>query len=294
VPRADIKRATPFSRPRDTRAALAFFVACALVAGLYFPESSVAGPAVGPDGMRSLGGPKDEREDPFVAEDLDYARSLVEELRQVARDENDPGLDAFSREVEELLAKAERGEISKEELLEQMAKAEQHYMEGTNEEDMEEAMSDLKETGAELKKSPLTREVGKALEDGDLAKAQQELEKLAQKLDNQELSDKQREEMARTLDKAAEKFEQKDQKRDEQTDKQMEEKREEMRQLKRQLDSSKNEAQKEQLKRRLDRKERDLKRLERDKERRAESQQRRTLKQIHRNMKKAAEDTADE
>ena len=41
--------------------------------------------------------------------------------------------------------------------------------------------------GKELAKDPLTQELGDALQKQDLEKAKQELEKLAEKLDNKEL-----------------------------------------------------------------------------------------------------------
>lgn len=291
VPRANIVAATPFHNPRDSRAAVLFGVVALLVAGLYWPQGSIAGTPNGRDIAPLIDEPeRPEKRDRFEEEDLDYTRDLLDDLRQMAKTEREPHLEEFVQDVENLLAKAELGELSKERLLEELTRAEQRYMEGAEENQVEESMSALKETGRELKKDALTREIGKALEKGDLEKAQKEMEKLADKLDKNELSEKDKEKAAKALEKAAEKFEKKEQQKDKKLDQQIAKKQEQMRKMQRKLDKEKNPQKKERLARQLDDKKRELKKLQRKKEQREQSEQRRTLKRLHRNMKQASQD----
>ncbi|WP_428268348.1 hypothetical protein [Haliangium sp.] len=289
APRADVKAATPFAAPRDGRAALAFVIVGLAVAGLTVPAPI---PPDADGGLASLGGTNPTIEvdkDHFIEEDIDYTKDLLEDLRRVAQEERDPNLQAFVNEIETLVAQAELGELSKEELLEKLAQAEEHFMQGAGE-DIEQTMADLEETGQTLKQSPLMRELAKALEQGDLETAQQELEKLAQKLDSGDVSDQDVEKMAKALEQAAQKFEQKDAKRDQELAQKIDKAKKELRRLQRERDQTQDPQKKERITRRLERKQRELKRLERQKEERQASQQRRTLKRLHRNLDKAAQD----
>jgi chemotaxis protein histidine kinase CheA len=222
------------------------------------------------------------------SDDLDYISDLLEDLRHTANTDDDASLKEFVKEVDDLLAKVEKGELTKEQLLDELRKAEERFRQNTDQ-NMEETMADLEKTGQELKKEKLTRELGKALEKGDLEKAQQEMEKLANQLDNQELSDKQRKQIAKALEKAAEKFEKREKKKDQELDKQIQQQKKQVKKLKRQLKNEKNPEKREKMSRRLDKKKRELDRLERKKQQRKQSQARRNLKELHRNMKSSAQ-----
>ena len=221
-------------------------------------------------------------------EDLEYTRDLVAELRQTGEANEDLELVQFADEVQELLDQTERGELSKKQLLEALARLEEKYMQGSQE-GVEEAMSDLKKTGAELKKSPQTKDLGKALEKGDLDKAKQELEKLANNIDNDKLSEKDKAQVAKAMEAAAKKLEKLDEQRKKQADKQFSKQEQQINELKRRLQKETNEQKKEELARRLQRKKRELKRLRREREKREESQSKRELKRLRRDMKQAAE-----
>lgn len=286
LPRADVKRATPFRRPRDSRAALTFGVVCLAVSGLYWPAPELgSGPVAALD--RAAVPDRPEPEERFVEEDLDYTRDLLEDMRRVAQAERDPSLQELVDEVEALLAKAELGEIGKEELLERLARAEERFMQGADE-DMEETMSDLAETGRELEQSPLTRELGEALRQGDMEAAQKQLEELARKIDSGELSAEQREQAAKAMARAAEKFARKQARRDQALDQQIEKAKAEMRRLERRQEQARSEQEKQRLARRLERKQRELQRLEREQQQRQQSAQRRSLKRLHRNLEQAS------
>ncbi len=289
LPKADAKAATPFSRPRDGRAALAFAVVSVLVAGLWWPGLySDADTLAQSQDKAAQSDAADANRDAFIDEDLEYARGLAEDLRRVAQAERDPSLEEFADEVADLLARAEQGEISKEALLEGLAKAEERYSKGADD-NIEESLSELAKTGRELDKNPITRELGKALQRGDLAEAQKQLEAIAEKLDQGQLDEKQQQTLAKTLERAADKFDKRDSKQDAALEQQIEQAQKEMRRLQRKREDSRNEAEKRRLTRRLEKKKRELKRLERQKEERQSSERRRTLKRLHRNLQKAAE-----
>ncbi len=289
APRADVKRSTPFAAPAEAYPALAFAAVGALLAGLWWPIDRATPAALVAD-IAATARDNNTITDPVVFDDddLDYTKELLEDLRRTAAEQREPTLEEFVTEVEKLLAKAERGEITKEQLLEELAKAEERYMEGTDEH-VEETLADLKETGKELKKNPLTKELGKALEKGDLEKAKQEMDQLADKMAKNELTDKQRKQLAKVLDKVADKAERKEQKKQDQLDKQIANKQKQLKKDQRKFDQSKNEAAKKRMARRMKKDKRELKRLQRKKQERNKSASRRSLKRMHRDMKKTAE-----
>jgi hypothetical protein len=223
----------------------------------------------------------------FEDDDSEYIRDRLQEMRKVAEAEKDQHLLEFANKVEELLTKAERGELTKEKLLEELTKAEDEFKKEDNK--LAEALEDLKKTGEELKKDKQTKELGEALEKGDMEKAKTELEKLAEKLENDKLSEKDRQKIAEAMDKAAEKFDQREKKRDQDNQKQVDQKQNQIKKLEKQRDQTKNEQEKEKLSRRIEKEKRDLKKLEKEKQDREQSQAKRNLKELHRNMKQAAE-----
>jgi hypothetical protein len=103
-------------------------------------------------------------------DDEAYMRELVADLKDQAKKDEVKALDEYAAKIEALIDQAEQGKITKEELLEQMKKAEEALNQG-NEPDPEQITKDLAETGEELAKNELTKELGKALEKNDLEKA---------------------------------------------------------------------------------------------------------------------------
>jgi hypothetical protein len=294
APRANVVAATPFRRPRDGRAALIFGVLGLAVAGLYWPDPGAAGLVVDPAAIARQEAEKAQAERQRLAdEDVDYTRDLLEDMRRVAQAERDPNLEQFVSEIEALLAKAELGELTKEELLEKLARAEEQFMQGAGE-DIEETMADLGETGRALEKNPQLQELAKAMQQGDLEGVQKELEALAQKLDSGALTPEQRQEMARAMEQAAQKFAEKQQQRDQALDKQIAEAREQMQRLEKQQQDSKDPQEKQKLTRRLENQKRQLEKLEREKEEREQSAQRRNLKSLHRNLEQASKELRQE
>ena len=227
-------------------------------------------------------------------DDLGYTRDLLDELRRTAETNQDMELESLAKEIEDLLGKAERGEISKEELLDRLSKAHDEYMKGSSEKMTEEAMADLKKTGEELQKSQATQELGKALTKGDLEKAKQEMQKLAEKVAKGEIPEKQMQQAADAMQKAVVQFEKRQADRESQADKKTSQAEKEVKQLERKVAEAKSQSEKEQLGRQLEQKKRDLKRLQREREEQQASNQKRSLKRLHRNMKQASEQMRQE
>lgn len=293
VPKANAKLATPFSKPAELGPALAFVTVAALIAVVIsvptFGLAKSAGATITAEIAKSEKGPDEADKVALDDEDLSYIQDLLDELEHTARETQDPHLEKFAKEVEELLAQAQMGEISKQEMLEKLAKAEKEFSEGADK-DVDASMKELEKTGKELKKEQLTKELGKALEKGDLDKAKKEMEKLAKKLENEELSQKEREKLAKALEKAAEKFEKREQNEQKQRDEQIKAAKQKIDELEQKLARAKNEREKSRLSQKLQRKKRQLKKLSRKKEEQQKSSSRRQLKQLHRNMKQAAKD----
>jgi hypothetical protein len=222
-------------------------------------------------------------------DDLDYVRDLLHDLKAVAKTDDAQALDEFAAKLEKLLEQAEKGELTKEQLLAKVDEAFEELSKGATP-DPSEVNKDLQETGKELAKQEVTQELGRALEQGDLQKAKEELEKLAEKLDKNELSPEQKEQVAQAMDKAAEAFEKKEQQRDQKQAQQQQKLEEEKRTLEKKKEQAKNDQEREELERRLEKNKRELKQLEKEKQEREGSEQKRALKRLHKDMQKAAKE----
>ena len=228
-------------------------------------------------------------------DDEAYMRDLVADLRATAEKDDVQALRDYAAKIEQLLDQADKGELTKEQLLQAMADA-QAELEKLAEEKPEQITKDLAETGNELAKNDQTKDLGEALKQGDLQKAKEELEKLADKMDQGELSQQQTEQLAKTLEKAAQQYQQKqDQqqaKQEQDQQKQQQQAEDEIRKLEKQRDQAKTDEQREDAERKLEKKKDELRKLEKqqkdqDKE---QSAQREALKRLHKDMEKTAQD----
>ncbi len=131
------------------------------------------------------------------ADERAYVESILAQLKELAKKEKIEDLDKFIAKIEKLLKDAEEGKISKEQLLAELAKAEELLNQGM-EPDQKDIAKKLGEMGKELQKSELTKDLGKALEKNELDKAKEELEELARKLEKSAL-DKQKEELEKAM-----------------------------------------------------------------------------------------------
>jgi hypothetical protein len=287
VDRANPKAASPFRQPRDLMPAGIFAVVAMLVVLLAFgPPKKFPPLGLRPSTAMGLNDP-DSITLPvgLDTDDTVYQKQFVEDMRQMAEQTKDPHLKDFTEALEKLLELAEKGEITKAELMARMEQLEKQYMEGA-EQDVDSMMDSLKESAAELKKEQLTKKLGEALEAGDMETAEKELEKLADQLDKNELTPEQQKKLAEAFEKAAKKHDEKQAKEQQDLQKQIDKKREEIRKLEKKVaENPKNEEQK----RKLEREKKDLEKLERNKQEKQEQAQKRQLERLNRNMKKSAE-----
>lgn len=221
-------------------------------------------------------------------DDKAYLEALLGELKAVAKRDKVPELEDFAKQIQQLLKDAELGKISKEQLLDAMAKAEDQLNKNA-EPNSAEVDQKLAEMGKELAKEPMTKPLGDALQKHDLDKAKQELEKLADKVDNKQMTEKEQEQLAKQLDKVAKQMEQKDQKDEQKKEQQQQKLEDEQRRLEKKRDEAKNEKDKLDAERQLQKKQDELKKLQKDQDDEQKSAQRQALKRLTRDMQKAAE-----
>ncbi|MBL4635211.1 MAG: hypothetical protein JKY56_15195 [Kofleriaceae bacterium] len=220
-------------------------------------------------------------------EDLDYAKDLIAEIRKTAEANDDKALEELAKKLEQLIKDSEEGELTKKDLLLAIAKAEEKYMEGS-EEALEESVADLKKAGKELKKEKLTKDLGKALEKGNLEQAKAEMEKLADKLDDNKLSEADQKKIGKAMEKAAEKMDKAQKKREESIQKNIEKKKDSIRKLEKKQKEARTEREREEAVRRLKKEKRELKRMQKRKEEQKKDGNKRELKQLRKKMSQAA------
>jgi hypothetical protein len=288
VPRANVRAAAPFRAPRDLRALVAFAAVGGVVCLLRFgpePRAQLRA-AMPPSGPAAA-----EPADALDPDDVKYQRDIVEDMHRVAAETGDQPLEELAKKLDALLDKAEKGEVSKLEMLAEMDALEQRYQEGAAAEaDADKMMGQLKEQGKELAKKEPTKKLGEALEKGDLDTAQKEMDKLADAMDKGGLKPEEQKQLAEALEKAADKQKDMARKQDAKDDraaqKQIDKQKDEIRRLQNKLkDDPKNE----ELKRTLAKEQRELDKLERDKKQKEQDRPERRLDRLTRNMEKAAE-----
>ncbi len=253
----------------------------------------IGGRAVGPLAFTVVDkkDPRYHKADSVVLDpdDRAYLDALLNEIKAVAKRDQVPELEDFAKQIEQLLQDAELGKISKEKLLEALAKAETK-LEQHAEPDPAELDKQLAELGKQLSKDQLTKPLGDALQKPDLDKAKQELEKLADKLDKNELSDKQQQELAKQLEKAAKQLEDKQQQQQKQQAQKQQKLENDIRRLEKKKQDARNDQERLDTERQLNKLKEELKKLEKDAEDKEESGQREALKRLSRDLEKAAEE----
>ncbi|HKA88294.1 MAG TPA: hypothetical protein VKE22_11530 [Haliangiales bacterium] len=277
APRANVRAAAPFRVPRDLRALGAFAAVGALVCLLRFgPEPRPAVRAAVPPGPAPS-----EQTEALDHDDVQYQRDIVDDMHRVAAETGDTALEEMAKKLDELLDKAEKGEISKLEMLAKMDALEQAYQQGAaTDADSDALMSQLKEQGKELAKHEPTKKLGEALQKGDLDAARKEMEGLADKLEKGALKPEEQKKLADALEKAAEKQREAAKKQDA---KEAEALKKEIARLEKKLQKD---PRNEELKRTLAQEKRKLDKLQRKPERPDEQ---RPLDRLTRNLERAAE-----
>ena len=239
--------------------------------------------------------PRYHRADSVVLDpdDRAYFDSLLAQIRAAAKRDGVPELEDFVKQIEQMLQDAELGKISKEKLLDALLKADAKLKEKA-EPDQADVDKQLAELGKQLSKDQLTKDLGDALQKTELDKAQKELEKLAEKLENNQLSDKDKEQLAKQLEKASKQLEDKQQQQQQQQQQkqaqQQKKLEDEIRRLEKKKQQAKTEQEQLEAERQLDKKKDELKKLEKDAEGKEQSTQREALKRLARDLEKASQD----
>ncbi len=254
-----------------------------------------------------------------------YVDAILDQLKAAGQRDEVPELEDFAKKIEQLLIDAEMGKITKEQLLDALAKAEEALKKDAepNEAEVQKAMAEM---GKELAKEQVTKELGEALQKNDLQKAKEEMEKLADKLDpkqlekkmeelkkqleNKDLTEQQKQDLQKKLDemkaekplteKEKEKLQQKLEQVSEQMEKkdkdqkakteQMQQKLEtEIKRLQKKKDEAKTEKEQLDAERQLAKKKDELQKLDKDNEDKEQSAQRQALKRLQKDIEKAAE-----
>lgn len=254
-----------------------------------------------------------------------YVEAILGQLEAAGQRDQVPELEEFAKKIEQLLKDAEEGKITKEQLLDALAKAEEALKQNA-EPDQAEVQKAMAEMGKELAKEQLTKELGEALKQNDLEKAKEELEKLADKLDpeemqkqlealkkeleNKDLTEQQKQELQKKLEELqkekplTEKQKDQLQQKLEQVAKQMEKQQkdqkdkqelaqqkmeEEIKRLQKKKEQAKTEQERLTAERQLQKKKDELKRLQQEQQAKDDSAQRQALKRLQKDIEKAAE-----
>ncbi len=219
-------------------------------------------------------------------DDLELFREAVEELE---RDEQSPEVKAAIERFNQLIEDIEARRLNRDEAFRKMQEIENDLLEGA-EADQKALQEALEATAKELEKSELTKPTAKALKKNDLAAAEKEMKKLADRMRGKDKktpkpSKSELERLRQALNRAAHSKKK--------TLEQLNERRAELRkqllkkkQRKNQPDAGKQET--EQEKRLLKKKKRELERLDREAERKQRALRR--LSKLDRDLAKAAAD----
>lgn len=260
-----VSGATPFRAPRDLIAfALAASAALALV-------------LVKPPTIHGTLPPEDPiPEAAAVIEDgdLETLKNRWDDVKEeLVASKDDKNLQ-IAAEIEDLIEKVENKELTKEDLFKEIDKIEDRHFEKKDEE-WQALEEEIKEIKDELKNNKHTKDIAKALEEGDLDKAAEEFEKLSKLLEDGKLKDKDLEALAKKLEALAKKWE----KENKSLDDLVEKKKAELEKLKKKLDKQKEKLSNDQ-KKRLSRLERDLNKLRKKRDSHKKSAKGRALKKL--------------
>lgn len=263
------RRAAPLRRPRDLLP-LGLLALCVVAVLLVRFPVDVRAPVVRPQLPKLT----------IDADDLEPHRAMAEQLGREALADGQEEMKQLADQLNKLFDQIENKELTRKELFAKLAELENKYMEGF-EGSFDDMLKKLKKMGGDLRKEKLTEEAGKALQQANLNKAKQDLEKLADQLDKLSKRDQRR--LARKL-KQASRHELRDDRKLQRKARQLQR---HIRRLKRKLSKQ---SQNQQLKRRLKRKRRQLQRLNKRQQRSA--QRRRQLQRLNKQMRQAAQQLA--
>lgn len=288
VPRAHVRAAVPFSWPRHSRIAAAFLAVSALTAGLRLPTPNRPGAPVAAASSEPSGHPTTASAIALDPDEKAYIEAIVSELRSAAERERVPELAQFAATVEKLIAEAASGHITKEALLDQLAKAED-ALTAAAEPSPSEISKVLAEMGKTLGGDPLTAKLGEALQKNDIGGAEHQLKQLAESIASHELSPREKQRVSEQLKKAAQHLA--NQERDAQNAQRQRQQSlaNEIRRLEAEQRQATDERSRREVERRLADAQRELQKLRKDAQDKQQSDQRRALRRLQKDVEQAAD-----
>ncbi len=266
LPGVDLSRAAPYRVPREMRVFGLVAICLALTAILRFPAADP------PPAVVVASAPRVDVDPDELADQ----RAMAKTLELQAQQDQQPELQRLAEELTKLFDDLEKKKLTRKELFAKLAELEKKLMDGLDG-NFDDLLKRFKKMGGELQKEKLTKDLGKALKQGNLKQAKKDLEKLASEIDKLKKRDKRR--VARRLQRAAKQKMPPNKKLQAQI-KRLER---QIRRLQRQLKKQANRQQR----RRLQRKQRQLQRLNRQQQRLAN--QRRQLQRLNQQLNRAAQ-----
>ena len=279
VARVDLAPAAPFQRPADIAPLLALALAFGTLVVLRPPSNQHPLPEPPPIRHDSI------LDEATVAMEKDRLENIREELEGL----QDPQAQELLDEIEKLLEDVEERALSEREFLERLEKLEEKYFDDDRKRELDRLTEKLKEAAEALEKEeskdlesdPEMKELVEALKKEDLSSASKAMEKIADKLMNDQLSEKQLERLAKLLEKFADKIDPEDPA----LKKLIEKNRELIEKLSKKMEKGLSEDEK----KRLERAKQELQKLEQQAKKQEDSESTRQLKKIQRESKEASE-----
>jgi DNA repair exonuclease SbcCD ATPase subunit len=183
-------KAAPLSTPKDLAGALAMALALILVSMVKLPSAQNASQ---PKPVVNLS--------PVLVDsfDLEQQKEKAQQLLQEAQEDGDKKTAELAQKLLNLWAAVEKGELTQEAALRQLAALEKEFGDAAKQKEaLEKAAAELAKA---FEKNPETKDLAEALKNQDFDKAAREFDKLADKLDK--MSPKDREKLQEALERAA-------------------------------------------------------------------------------------------
>lgn len=199
--RVDTAIAAPIRRPTDL-VAFGIFLAALVVLSFFRPPSHT----------HPLPDPLVIKHDRILsASTLAIERDRLEQMRETLDEVDDPEVQNLVEEMDALLEDVENQKISEKEFLDRIDKIEEKYFNSLEDKTAEEIAEKLKKAAEELEKDAAEelkeheelKDAVDALKEKDLSKASDALNKLAEKLKNNEISEAEAERLAKLLESFA-------------------------------------------------------------------------------------------
>ena len=172
----DIKKATPFSIPRDIKVLVILIISTTGVLLLKVPESQPAHiPTKNIEDVTPV-----ITHPPILNEsDMLFEKERLKELKKLAEESKDPEVMEMVKELEKLMEELDEKKITENEFLERLQSIEDKYIQDCDDVDAVAVMQELIELSPYFKDSEKTKTLQNILKEKDLSAARDELDRLS-------------------------------------------------------------------------------------------------------------------